>query len=502
MKNWKKEHSQTVDQRDLILPPAWIPEAPVEFASIESNYEVFQSGPGRLVANKLIDMCGSAKEMVVLSSFLLADQHIEDALLAAAGRGVRIYVMLASEARLENDDSQEPFDKRVIKQHKEMLTRLSGHVLFRSAPHFHAKVVLVDPMFADSSGLLLTANVTKEALERNQELAVELNNVEIEQIFGLLRWAMWESAEHEKAGPKEQFRPVKPLGIADYPDLADGVVATTEHEQGIHQCALSVIDSAMEELLVSSFGWDIDHPVVKRLCDRAREGLKVTVLARKRPASMPALIALHKAGATVIGYKWLHAKAIWSDAGEALVMSANLQTDGLDRGFEIGVHLSDVRSEWLKEHLDSWVEQAPTTLDSAPRLGNLTGKVEIWEHGKLAEVEISESKEISLGNHESESAEDLEYRPTLPEGPSIPNTHELLYRWEVTAPRLKPKSKPQHQKTKDKSKPPVSYPLPVFKEPNGRKVVAISTPDQLAEAKLIMKEAQATAVVVDSGAVA
>ncbi|GAA3565491.1 phospholipase D-like domain-containing protein [Marinobacter xestospongiae] len=498
MNHWKKEHSEIIDQRECKLPPTWVMESDPQFERVEAIYEVFQSGPMREIAEQIVRMTQRAHQMVVLSSFLLADREIEDALLAASHRGIRVYVMLASETRLENDDSEESFDKHVIKQHKEMLSRLSGHVLFRSAPQFHAKVVLADPFTSDSSGLLLTANLTEAALERNPELAVELNLAEVERVAKLLRWAMWESAAHEKAGPEEQFRPVKPLGVVDYPELGSEIVATTEKEQGIFRCVLSVIDSATEELLVSSFGWDANHPVVQRLCERAREGLKVTILARKRPASMPALIALREAGATVFAYRWLHAKAIWADSGQSVVMSANLQSHGLDNGFEIGVHLSDSRSEWLREHLEDWISQAPASLELAPLVGSLAGKVEVWSQGKFTEVDVCEREDINLGTHQSESADDLEYRPDFPRRPSIPSAHQLHFHWEVTAPLLSPMSKLQHRKEKDKSNNAIPFALPVFKEPGGRKVVAIETPEQLPEAKSVKAIAQAAAVVIDA----
>ena len=98
-----------------------------------------------------------------MSSFLLADKGVEDALLATAKRGVRVYVLLASEARLGKEESEGEFDKKVLELHKQMLTRLGGHVLFRSAPHFHAKVVVVDPE-KSPAGILLTAVASARAL--------------------------------------------------------------------------------------------------------------------------------------------------------------------------------------------------------------------------------------------------------------------------------------------------------------------------------------------------
>src|SRR5690606_22278000 len=111
----------------------------------------------------------------------------------------------------------------------------------------------------------------------------------------------------------------------------------------LRDATLRLIESAREEMTVACFGWDADHEVIDCLCEKARSGVGVTVLARERPASMSALVKLAEAGATVLGFRWLHAKAIVVDGRSALVMSANLQTQGLDQGFELGVLMHDAR---------------------------------------------------------------------------------------------------------------------------------------------------------------
>ena len=88
------------------------------------------------------------------------------------------------------------------------------------------------------------------------------------------------------------------------------------------------------------------------MCARARQGVSLTVLARVRPRAMPALVALAEAGARVLGFKWLHAKALWADSGRGLVMSANLEKHGLDGSFELGVRLDGERAEELRTRLE------------------------------------------------------------------------------------------------------------------------------------------------------
>ena len=289
--------------------------------------------------------------------------------------------MLASEARLDDEPSDGEFGQRVLAEHKDMLGRLGGWVLIRSAPHFHAKLVLVDPE-ASPAGMLLTANLTKEALGRNEELAVVLRPNEVKEAAELVRWAMWEDAKHELVEPGN-FRAVKPIGSVGHPAPLPHVLATTSFATQLQAESVDLIDSASEKLIVASFGWAADHPVVERLCERTRDGLELTVLARVRERSMPALVALAGAGARVIGFKWLHAKALWADSGRALVMSANIEKHGLDEGFELGLKLEGEQAEELRMRLEGWSNQAAWELRLKPALGEVARDVRVWYENQL-----------------------------------------------------------------------------------------------------------------------
>ena len=334
---WTKRRFRVVDQRDHPLPPTWAPRSTRREAQSESGRSVHASGRNRELASRIVSILARAREKVVLSSFLLADRDIEDAVLAAAKRKVRVYVLLASEARLDIEDNDGEFEKAMRDQHREMLDRLGGHALFRSAPHFHAKFVLADPGGGDGTGLLLTANLTREALERNEELGVELTPEEVEEAFALARWAFWEYAEHELIDPADRFRSVKPLGSVEHPGPSSPhVPATTSKSRELLAEATRIVEIASGELVVASFGWDKDHEIVQFLCVRAREGLDVTALARVRESQMPALLALAESGVRVLGFKWLHAKALCADGDKALVMSANLQPRRARPWFRVG----------------------------------------------------------------------------------------------------------------------------------------------------------------------
>lgn len=498
---WQKRFVEIIDQRQRELPPTWAPTLSVATARSERRQAVFESGRSRELANAVVSLLSQARDKAVLSSFLLADQGVEDAILEAAKRGVRVYVLLASEARLGREEGEGEFDKRVLHQHKAMLTRLGGYALFRSAPHFHAKVVVVDPE-TSPAGLLLTANLTTEALERNEELAITLAPEEVIEVAGYLKWAMWECAEHELIDPKDRFKATRPLGKVAHPAPGAAIVATTSKTNTVRGEALRLIGGARSRIVVSSFGWDEDHDVVKGLCARAREGLDVTVLARIRPSSMPALLALADAGATVLGFRWLHAKAIWIDSGQSLVMSANLQRDGLDHGFELGLRSSGGRAKEVLERLEGWCRAAPWRLDPKPRLGALLGSVMLWKQGQLVDVEIATSIDMDLGVVTAESAAAIKSgRPRLPaEKGSLPTlAHELRCVWMVVAPALAAKAKEKLRPAEGKGLPATGYEPAVFREPSGRLVVAVRSVDELEQARAVMTEVEAATIVVGEG---
>jgi cardiolipin synthase len=410
-----------------------------------------------------------------------------------------VYVLLASEARLGREQGEGEFDKLVLEQHKQMLMRLGGHVLFRSAPHFHAKVVVVDPD-TRPAGILLTANLTTDALQRNEELAIALNVNEVAELTAYLKWAMWESAEHELLDPKDRFKAAHPLGRIPHPEMTPAIVATTAQATSMREQLVRLIDDARSRIIVSSFGWDEKHEVVQLLCARARAGLDVIVLARLRPSSMPALLALAEAGASVFSFKWLHAKAIWTDRDEALVMSANLQRDGLDQGFELGVRLSDGRAHELFERLTAWRDAAPWKLVARPRLGDLFGATKLWLRDQMIDVDIKASMDVELGTVTARSADALDGpKPPLPGTGELPRlAHELRCMWTVVSPALAPKAMERWRPAEGEERF-LSYAPPVFQEPGGRVVVAVKSPDELEVARAVMAEVGALAIVVADG---
>lgn len=496
---WTRHITRVVDQRKYRLPPTWLSLPKQSNVQTESGRNIHISGRNRELANRVTSLIAKTKQKVVLSSFLLADQEIEQAILVAAKRRVRVYILLASEARLEIGDVDDEFENAMYEQHEDMLNRLGGYAFFRSAPHFHAKFVLSDPGFDNSAGLLLTGNLTKEALERNQELAVELTREETEKMYTLARWAFWEFAEHELIDPNDNFRAIKPLGLIQHPPPTTNILSTTSELVQLREESVRLIERAKKEILVASFGWGEGHEIIKILCIRAKEGLPITVLARIRESQMPALLALAESGARILGFNWLHAKAVCIDGDTALVMSANLQSDGLDHGFELGVSLNGDRALEVRERLLGWSDIARWQLLASPVVGDLTGDARVWHDSQLEETHVKAESRIDLGTVFAESVDKLDDTapPPLPPVGNLPEpAYEVVYEWQTHAPVLAANSKQTFRSTNDEKVTHVPYDTPVFDEPGGRRVVAINSPNDIGRARQIVSGGGAEAIVL------
>ena len=157
MDTWTKQYTRVIDQRLHTLPPTWIPREKrrdeTRVREPERGRAVHVSGPERAVAKRIVSLLGASERMAVVSSFLLADRGVEDAMLEAAGRGVRVYVLLASEARLGASPATASSSGGCSPSTRTCCSVSAVYVLIRSAPHFHAKLVLVDPGEEEAAGL-------------------------------------------------------------------------------------------------------------------------------------------------------------------------------------------------------------------------------------------------------------------------------------------------------------------------------------------------------------
>jgi cardiolipin synthase len=421
------------DRSDDVIEGVWIPSArPLAPRSPEAG-RLLQAEESGALLRAVVEIIGSTREVVFVSSFLFAERDIERALLAAAQRGVRVYLLVASEARLEKEArGDDAFGQKAVEDHKRLLDQLCGWVYVRSAEHFHAKFVVADPQ-TRPRGLLLTANLTREALTRNHELAVRLTEEEARALAALFTWAFWESAQHELllAG---KLTPVAPASRVASPPAAGPVVATSAMRTDLRAAVKGLIGSARHNLVVATFGLD-DREMVDALGARAQAGVAVTLLVRHpRFTLFETLRGLARAGVTVLGVsEWLHAKAIVADGERALVMTANLQERGLDRGFEVGVHLTGADATALGTILGSWQAAACAQMRASTRLGDLQGRVQIANGKGYCDVVVEREGTVVDGVTKVDCCTHLARaaRPAAAREPSGTRYHRVKHTWSI-----------------------------------------------------------------------
>jgi cardiolipin synthase len=483
---------------DVLDEGLWLPTSARQAARVPMEGRIIQAEESGELGRVLANLIGAAHEVVLVSSFLFADPGTERALLEAAKRGVRVYMLVASEARLEKESREDnSFDQRALEDHKRLLDGLAGWVYVRSAEHFHAKFVLVDPK-TNPRGVLLTANLADKPLTRNHELAVYLRQAEVRAMAGLFTWAFWESAQRELlvAGG---LPPVKTAGRFPVPMPASGIVATAGERRDLRRAVLQLIRSASRTLVVAIYGID-DTEVVEALEERARSGVSVVLLVRHPRAGMHATLRrLAGAGIGVLGVsEWLHAKAILADGTRGLLMTANLQMHGLDAGFEVGVELAGDDAAALARVLGAWHSGAPWRLRASACVGELRGVVQVLNGKGYKALTVEPATRVDDGHVRVDCCTKITgaARPTPRRPPDGKIYHRIEHTWSIEPPSLARGAKPwAPPKGKDGDAP--APPFPIFEEPpGGRRVFAIDTLAQLEAARTAMQAFDVGAVVL------
>lgn len=435
---------------DTPLPPAWLRQRKTRPEQNEkANSVIWRTGPNGLFREQLIATIGNAREVVLIASFLLSDEGIAQALLDASERRVRVYILTASEARLGKlVDEDAEFEQRMVEEHKTLLDRLAGRVVLRTAGHLHAKFLIIDPASPKTRGFLSTANFNP-ALRDSVELGVELSHEQAIELVSWFNWAFWQEAEHELAD-KGRLAAVASPPRTPSPPVNNRIVGTGVESNSLKNKVIQLIKGAKEYLLICSYGLETEHAAVDAIESRALSGVSVTLLTRPRPAVHEACLRLSKAGVRILGHDKLHAKALVSDAG-ALVMTANLETDGLDQGFEVGIDLSQPEAHWeLESTLMVWADTFPWqfALD-ADRREHLD-EICLSEKGLRSGIRQLEKEHlVPLSPVIASSALDMESAPE----PDMPPPSEdkayyqqVRYEWEIHPPKLPTGAKQRFEK--------------------------------------------------------
>jgi len=410
---------------------------------MRGNYQDLLFTPEEL-KKRTLDLLDSSKVIACICSFLVHDAEIETAIENAARRGVHVYILLSSEAKkdkLITDDDE--FSKKTLEEFDDTIRRLSPITKIRSSSNFHSKFIVIDPHGKHPKGIILTSNLTTEALAKNPEIGVPLSEAETRELYHHFRYGFFVSADKEVDDSGRHKNVIRrERSEFDLYDQNTSLSVTTENHTTIRQSLESLLEIKGGDITLFAYGFDPNHPVIEKIEDLLKSGRKVTVFTRPRKGSknfLEALIKLKNAGAEILGVNGLHAKGLLVGSGakaEGIIMTANFEKKGLDEGFETAVKLTPERIRALQEIFKDWRNMAEYRFETGGKTGDIKGRIKIYLNGeeRLEEISVKERYNCQLKRMHVKDKKEAETRkPNFPTniGDAGQKYHEIRYFWEV-----------------------------------------------------------------------
>ncbi len=316
---------------------------------IQTNRIIQMGFENTTLKKMVINQINETEESLFVASFLLSDDQIIDSITDANERGVRVYILTSNEALLDRERRDDPteFDKEVLDHHKKVLKILSVNSLVRASPHLHAKFIISDPL-SNPHGILLTSNITKEALTRNPELGVILYPAEVLELFEAFRITFWEGSGHELKEKKWAT-----VSSKSTPPTSNwkSILTTIKGKNNIEDRLIQIISNSKGILFLGSYKIDVNTRIIELILEYS-EKHKVIIFTRLHKHNQD---LYHKVlgnhNITLVASKFFHAKFIFNN-DEGVVMTSNINNQGFSDGFEVGIHLKNI-SEHL-EILNNW----------------------------------------------------------------------------------------------------------------------------------------------------
>lgn len=253
----------------------------------------------------------AAEQSIDLEVYLLSDDHIIDALINAANRGVRVRVLLEEHPFGGSGQNPETFDR----------LEAGGVEVRWSNPVFrfsHIKMFVID----DEAAVVMNLNLSRSAFTDNREFgAITTRQAEVRQAVALFE-ADWDRRAEPEAGPL--------------------VVSPTDSRQSL----IGLIESAKTSLDIYA---EVvrDDQIVDAIVAAGRRGVEVRLLmspeysdedrgAEERGRLMDAGVSVRLARGV-----YIHAKVVIIDGDTAWLGSQNFTATSLDQNREVGIILED-----------------------------------------------------------------------------------------------------------------------------------------------------------------
>ena len=487
------EESDIQDNKKKILPAGFI-KTDRKFDQKCQGRFILQTDPDGYLKKRLIELIHSAKSSILLSSFLINDMDVAQALRAKASREeIEVFVITAG-TRIRSDqfEQEDVKSQNMIDELKKLLSAIGRDCLIRTASDFHLKGIVVDHLLDGRKGLLLTCNINKEPLVGSAELAVVLNKNQSKALGRIFSYLFWERSEKEYRRGAEF--PIKSEGRFTFPENLSGLLSPlSSGEENLESNILDLVGKAHKSISICSFNWGhskLEEILLKKL----DSGCKVKLFGRSnRDKQILSLQNLLDSGAELYEIPKLHAKVVLADK-DGIITTANLDKSSLKDSVEIGVTLNYEQVGELETILDHWKNSSPSYFQKSALLGDVLGTYDILDQDKRKSIEIIQHDKKELPSIEAECASLLANasRPKIPE--FVVNESEILshkteFWWKVIPPSLFKKAKRIIPK-KDE----VQHPLPVYRV-NNKFHIGIERKNELDTALKLKKKINATKIV-------
>lgn len=497
MIEWPLKKSSIVELGDKLIDPCWLPinkDVKKQQLSEKVSEEFFITGSKEELLKEIVKSIQKATKLICVCSFIISEPRVVMELLKSVERGIDIYLLTASEKRLKDPSfARDEVEVDDIKEHEELLNRLAGRVLVRTADFFHSKLLLIDPHDPKiRTGFLLSPNLAKKTFDRKLELGLKLSSEEVGEFFKQFVIGFWDLSQHELMEPN-QIRGIKREVLFSSPDtidtiFTDHILYTFPFKLKLKSNIKDIINNSKGSLYISSFSFEKNHELVELLKKQAKNR-EVIIFSRVRPLNMPTLIDLCEAGAIVYGHPDLHAKGIIGNVKgklQGIMMTANFETKGIDEGFESGLFIEKKRAEQLLKIFNNWEITFPTKLSVTLPRREFQGDLRIWRNQEFQGETIEAVREIDLGTFNVPTFDELEsYTPQFPKlEENSSKYHRIIYSWTNIPPQLPLKANFIERKKK----------FDLY-EHNSMKYVVVPKPKDYNNAIKIAKEEKAKIVI-------
>lgn len=357
------------------------------------NLNVVESGDRKVLLTKIIRMIDSAESMICIQSFLIQDSAIIDTLIKCVDqRGIKVFVLSSAEVRIkESIEEEEDFIKSNYIQLLDK--KFKNHFVHRSADNFHGKYILVDPR-TKPKGFVCTNNFTENGFTKNPELAVELNTEQCRDLFKIFVYHFWEHSKDEQTATNE-FEKVKPARKFNLPKI-DHILLTSpdQRSNSLNKTLLDAIKKAKKTISLSTFQLDKGIDLVKAIADKAKQNVAVTLFCRPNEKMFnDHLKELIEAGVEIYFHPNLHAKSMLIDRTAGFVFTANLVSNGLEKGLEVGIKLNEEQTKDLGIIHQKWKNTFPSKTARAANITDLQ-EIYIFQDGKITKKKLGTDAKI------------------------------------------------------------------------------------------------------------